>query len=259
MSKVLVDDSSLSGIGSAIRSKNGSNTVYKPSEMAAAINAIDVGITPTGTVNISQNGTVDVTQYASANVNVPNSYVAGDEGKVVSNGTLVVQTARASDITENGTYDTTLNDEVVVNVEGAGGVSLGYFLEDFDATWTDRSNDPPYSYAFIMPNKRAAVFEAQSLSILSTDNPIDFSNYTKLRIDVALSGNIKQDIYNNTLSRLSVSNNIINNSNRGNNYVTFSTKNGSFELLLPENRNALYVGILCWSWCDLVVVGVTAE
>lgn len=71
MSKVLVDDSSLIGIGSAIRSKNGSNTTYKPSEMAAAINALDMGITPSGSLSVASNGTYDVSQYASAVVNVP--------------------------------------------------------------------------------------------------------------------------------------------------------------------------------------------
>ena len=130
MSKVLVDDSSLNSIGSAIRSKNGSNTGYKPSEMAAAINALEMGITPTGTVNISQNGTVNVTQYASAAVNVPNSYAAGDEGKVVSNGALVAQTARSSQITSNGTYDTTLNNSITVNVSGSGGGSVPTFLQN---------------------------------------------------------------------------------------------------------------------------------
>ena len=116
MSKVLVTESSLSGIAAAIRAKNGTQNTYKPGQMAAAIQAIPTGTTPTGTVNITQNGTVDVTDYASADVAVPNSYAAGDEGKVVSNGALVVQTARASEITENGTYDTTTNDEVVISV-----------------------------------------------------------------------------------------------------------------------------------------------
>ena len=43
MSKVLVNESSLTGIADAIRGKNGSTTTYKPSEMAAAITAISGG------------------------------------------------------------------------------------------------------------------------------------------------------------------------------------------------------------------------
>lgn len=43
MSKVLVNESSLTGIADAIRGKNGETTTYKPSEMAAAITAIPVG------------------------------------------------------------------------------------------------------------------------------------------------------------------------------------------------------------------------
>ena len=71
MGKVLVEESNLSSIASAIRSKVGGSGLYKPSGMAAAINAIDAGgITPTGSITITENGTVDVTQYASAVVNV---------------------------------------------------------------------------------------------------------------------------------------------------------------------------------------------
>lgn len=43
MSKVLVNESSLTGIANAIRGKNGSTDTYKPSQMAAAITAISGG------------------------------------------------------------------------------------------------------------------------------------------------------------------------------------------------------------------------
>lgn len=44
-------------------------------------------------------------------------FSAQDEGKVVSNGALVAQGSQI--VTENGTYDTTLKNEVVVNVQSA--------------------------------------------------------------------------------------------------------------------------------------------
>lgn len=43
MSLVTIDDSYLTAIGNAIRAKNGATTTYKPSEMAAAISAIESG------------------------------------------------------------------------------------------------------------------------------------------------------------------------------------------------------------------------
>lgn len=60
--------------------------------------------------------------YSPVVVNVANSYSAGDEGKVVSNGALVAQTAHAK-VTQNGTIDTTLNNSVEVDVSGGGGAS----------------------------------------------------------------------------------------------------------------------------------------
>lgn len=79
-----------------------------------------IEIKPSGTKSVSytENGnyTEDVEKVASVavSVDVPNSYSAADEGKVVDGGELVEQTART--ITENGQYDTTTNDNVNVNV-----------------------------------------------------------------------------------------------------------------------------------------------
>lgn len=52
--------------------------------------------------------------YSPVTVNVPNTYSASDEGKVVSSGTLVLQTSATK--TQNGTYNTTTNNEIIVNV-----------------------------------------------------------------------------------------------------------------------------------------------
>lgn len=83
MAVMTINSDSLTDIADSIREKLGVETTYLPSEMAAAIDGI------TG-----------VTQE--------------DNGKVVVNGTLVAQTATSVD--ENGTYDTTTNDSVVVDV-----------------------------------------------------------------------------------------------------------------------------------------------
>lgn len=76
MAKVLVNESSLTGIANAIRGKNGSTDTYKPSEMAAAITAISGGGEPTiEALSITANGTYTapdgVDGYSPVTVNVP--------------------------------------------------------------------------------------------------------------------------------------------------------------------------------------------
>jgi hypothetical protein len=71
--------------------------------------------------------------YSSVAVNVPNSYAAGDEGKVVSNGALVSQSSAT--YTENGTYDTTLKNSVTVNVAGGAAANPATVeFRDYDGT-----------------------------------------------------------------------------------------------------------------------------
>lgn len=123
MAEGRVKNTELAAIAAAIRSKNGESTIYKPSEMAAAIEAIPSGSTAViESKSITENGTYTapsgVDGYSPITVDVPNSYGQSDEGKVVHNGEL---TAQGSDtVTENGTIDTTLISSLVVNVSGSG-------------------------------------------------------------------------------------------------------------------------------------------
>lgn len=69
--------------------------------------------------DISANGTYNASSdnadgYKKVVVDVPNSYGAGDEGKVVSNGALVAQ--GSDTVTANDTYDTTLINSMTVSV-----------------------------------------------------------------------------------------------------------------------------------------------
>lgn len=77
------------------------------------------------TLNVSQNGTTNApsgTAFNKVVASVPNTYAAGDDGKVVSNGALVSQTAHAT-VTQNGPIDTTLNNSVEVAVAAGGTIS----------------------------------------------------------------------------------------------------------------------------------------
>ena len=76
MAKVLVNESSLTGIADAIRSKNGSTDTYKPSQMAAAITAISGAAEPViEALSVTSNGTYTapdgVDGYGPVTVNVP--------------------------------------------------------------------------------------------------------------------------------------------------------------------------------------------
>lgn len=130
MAKVLTDESNYAAIANAIRAKKGVETTYRPGDMAGAISSIETA--NLDTLSVNANGTYTPTSpkngFSQVDVNVPNSYSASDEGKVVSEGELVAQGSRT--IIRNGTYDTTLVNEIIVDVSG-GGSSI---IEDWDFT-----------------------------------------------------------------------------------------------------------------------------
>lgn len=93
MANILVNESSLSAIANAIRSKNGSQETYKPSQMADAIlNISGGGSTPVlGTKTITENGTYSASNdsldgFSAVTVNVSSSG-GGTSGTLVGDGT----------------------------------------------------------------------------------------------------------------------------------------------------------------------------
>ena len=132
------------GGGSDLGTKNiSANGTYKASDdsldgYSKVTVDVPASAVDSGTKTISANGTYDVTGYASASVSVPNSYAAGDEGKVVSNGALVAQSSDT--VTENDTYDTTMINSLTVNVSGGGSDENFEKLLDDTLVTVDNSN-----------------------------------------------------------------------------------------------------------------------
>lgn len=96
------------------------NGLYIPPQGVDGFRQVLVDVSPNlDELVVTSNGIYipsGVDGYSKVSVNVPNTYTNADEGKVVKNGELVSQTARSSDITQNGIYDTTDNNSVNVNV-----------------------------------------------------------------------------------------------------------------------------------------------
>ena len=67
---VLIRSQLLTDIANAIRAKTGSNEGIYPADMDTEIASISTGITPSGSISISNNGSHDVTNYATAVVSI---------------------------------------------------------------------------------------------------------------------------------------------------------------------------------------------
>lgn len=131
---------------------NGTTTEDVTSYATASITtAVPASAVDSGTKSISTNGTHDVIGYASANVAVPNSYSASDEGKVVSSGALVSQTAHAdvTPTTSDQTIDTTTNNSIKVKGDAdlvAGNIKKDVEIFGVTGSYEGGSSDDAYKF-----------------------------------------------------------------------------------------------------------------
>lgn len=114
----------MNALASAINTKAGSSGAKDLDALKTAVDSIETGGgAQVESLSVTVNGTYTAQTgkaYSPVSVNVPNTYAAADEGKVVSNGALAAQTSVT--LGDNGTYDTTLNDEVIISILTPEGV-----------------------------------------------------------------------------------------------------------------------------------------
>lgn len=182
----LEDDLTLvdvSGGGSTLITKNisANGTYNASSDSADGYSQVTVSVpasaVDTGTKQITANGNgQDVVGYASVDVAVPNSYTAGDEGKVVSSGALVAQTAHAdvTPTTSDQTIDTTTNNSI--KVKGDADLVAGNIKKDVEIFGVTGSYEgggggmqiAPLGYSFILQNGTGSAKSCGYLSYSST-------------------------------------------------------------------------------------------
>lgn len=116
----------LTAIANAIRAKTGKAESMTLAEMPTEIGSIETGITPAGSINITQNGTYDVTDKASAVVSVSGSAPTLITKSISANGTYNASSDSAdgySQVTVSVSTPTPSYDTPTISVSTAGVVT----------------------------------------------------------------------------------------------------------------------------------------
>ena len=185
--KVILNGNALSQTNLTITENGTFNTTLN--------NSIEVLVEPSlQNKTVTTNGVVthDNNYYGldQVTVNVPNSYEDEDEDKVVYNGELVEQTSRT--ITENGTYDTTLNNEVIITTENVYEendegkvVSSGELISQTSTTKTENGTyDTTTNNEIIINIPTYEIEEPLIINTNGTYNALPGKAYTSIIVEV---------------------------------------------------------------------------
>lgn len=157
MAKYTTLTSLFAAIANSLRAKTGGTEKIIADNFPSAIDALSIGITPTGEKSITTNGTYDVTEYASAEVNVPVGTTPTGTKEITTNGTHdVANYANASvnvpipsgyikpsgtkEITSNGSHDVTNFASANVNIPIPVGLNARVFTATLSADTTSTAN-----------------------------------------------------------------------------------------------------------------------
>lgn len=213
-------------------------------------------------LSVTENGTTTAPTgkaYSPVVVNVPNSYSAGDEGKVVSNGALVSQTSDT--VTQNGTVDTTLINSLLVNVSGGGGAWswLGrnpYKLQEWTehkkfsetdfATWTYSTTQTTISAAAsYSPTIAANCADYDYVQVVKLTCHYDYGNWTPLNAMLDFSFTGTNMIFGWCSSDSAIQAGVPNETTSGANsdyYATYTKQNGT--TAISSGGYGLYATVL---------------